>query len=123
MLIIFAAAAAVVGLSSVVVAPAAAAPAGEVPRFVVGGWRPIKDVSDPHIQELGRWAVLEYVKRANDGLAFVKVVRGEEQVVAGTNYRLVIEATNGAGKSAAYVAVVYEALSTARKLLSFGPAN
>ena len=113
------AAAAVVGLCSV--APAASA--SEEPQ-IVGGWKPIKNVNDPHIQELGRWAVSEHVKQASDGLVFSKVVSGEEQLVAGTNYKLVIQATRGgAGKSATYGAVVYERFDKTRQLLSFNPAN
>ena len=114
------AAAAVVGLCSV--APAASA--REEPQ-IVGGWKPIKNVNDPHIQEIGRWAVSEHVKQASDGLVFSKVVSGEVQIVAGTNYRLVIQATKGggAGKSATYGAVVYEKVDKTRQLLSFNPAN
>ncbi|XP_034577296.1 cysteine proteinase inhibitor 8 [Setaria viridis] len=112
-------AAAVLGLCSV--APTAAA---RVAPQIVGAWKPIKDVSDPHIQELGGWAVSEHVKQANDGLRFGKVVSGEELVVSGMNYKLVIEATDGAGKSATYGAAVYEQEWTkTRQLLAFEPAN
>ncbi|KAL6626468.1 hypothetical protein ACP70R_030194 [Stipagrostis hirtigluma subsp. patula] len=105
---------AVTGLCSV--APAAAA--------LVGGWSPIKDVNDPHIQELGGWAVAEHVRQVHDGLQFTKVVSGREQVVSGMNYELVIVVSNGAGKSATYGAVVYEQEWTkTRKLLAFDPAN
>ncbi|CAN6289027.1 unnamed protein product [Urochloa humidicola] len=108
-----------IGLCSV--APAAAA---RVAPQIVGGWNPIKDVSDPHIQELGGWAVSEHVRKANDGLRFGKVVSGEEQVVSGMNYKLVIEATDGAGKSGWYGAAVYEQEWTkTRQLLAFEPAN
>ncbi|CAN6305281.1 unnamed protein product [Urochloa humidicola] len=110
---------AVVALCSI--APAAAALAEPE---IVGGWNPIKDVSDPHIQELGRWAVAEHVKKVNDGLRFGKVVSGEEQVVSGMNYKLVIEATGPDGKSGTYGAAVYEQEWTkTRQLLAFEPAN
>ena len=102
-------------------APAAAARAAHI---IVGGWRLIKDVKDPHIQELGGWAVSEHVRQANDGLRFGRVVSGDEQVVSGMNYMLLIEATNGAGKSATYGAAVYEQEWTkTRKLLAFAAAN
>jgi accessory colonization factor AcfC len=40
------------------------------------------------------------------------------------NYKLVIEATDGAGKSATYGAAVYEQEETkTRQLLTFEPAN
>ncbi|KAF8698419.1 hypothetical protein HU200_035158 [Digitaria exilis] len=111
-------AAAVIGLCSV--APAAAE--GEMPQMG-GGWEHIRDVNDPHIQELGRWAVSEHVKVANDGLRFVKVVSGREQAYYGVSYELVTEATNGAGKSAAYGAVVYELENKTRELMAFRPTN
>ncbi|CAN6306137.1 unnamed protein product [Urochloa humidicola] len=90
----------------------------------IGGWSPIKDVSDPHIQELGGWAVAEHVKKANDGLRFSKVVSGEQQAVSGLNCKLVIEATGRDGKSGTYRAAVYEDEWTkTRQLLEFEPAN
>ncbi|CAN6343095.1 unnamed protein product [Urochloa humidicola] len=90
----------------------------------VGGWNPIKDVNDPHIQELGAWAVAEHVKKANDGLRFGKVVSGEEQAVSGMNCKLVIEATGRDGKSGTYEAAVYEEEWTKkRQLLAFEPTN
>jgi hypothetical protein len=114
-------AAAVVGLCSV--APAASAREAPLPENV-GRWTPITDVNDPEIQEIGRWAVSEHDAAASDSLVFSKVVRGEEQVVAGTNYKLVIEATKGAGgKIATYGAVVYEKVDNTRQLLSFAPEN
>jgi hypothetical protein len=123
-LLIAAAAAAVIALCSV--APAAAAREGPAPApyITVGGWRPIKDVNDPYIQELGGWAVSEHVRQANDGLRFGEVVSGDEQVVSGMNYMLMIEATNGAGKIATYGAAVYEQEWTkTRKLLAFAVGN
>lgn len=50
---------------------------------------------DTHIQELGRWAVTEHVRLADDGLCFLDVVSGREQVYSGMNYELVIMAING----------------------------
>jgi hypothetical protein len=91
---------------------------------ILGGWNPIKDVSDPRIHELGGWAVSEHVKQVNDGVRFVKVVSGEEQVVSGMTYKLVIAATDAAGKSATYGAAVYDEWWTKTgQLLSFEPAN
>lgn len=83
----------------------------------------INDVNDPHVQELGRWAVSEHVKLANDGLRFVKVVSGREEVYYGVNYELVIETTIGAEKSATYGAVVYEMENKMLELLAFRPTN
>ena len=63
---------------------------------VLGGWRPIKDVNSAEVQDVAQFAVSEHNKQANDKLQYQKVVRGHTQVVAGTNYRLVIAAKDGA---------------------------
>ncbi|XP_028755022.1 cysteine proteinase inhibitor 1-like [Neltuma alba] len=76
---------------------------------IVGGWTPIKDLNDPHVTDIAKFAVSEYDKRSGAALKLDKVVKGETQVVAGTNYRLVLTAK--AGSSAAsqkYEAVVWE---------------
>ncbi|CAL4931812.1 unnamed protein product [Urochloa decumbens] len=103
----------------------AVAPAAKAARpMLAGGWGPIKDVSDPHIQELGGWAVSEHVKLANDGLRFGAVTRGEQQVVSGMNYKLVLDATGADGTVAAYGALVYEqSWTNTRELVSFARAN
>ncbi|RCV10494.1 hypothetical protein SETIT_2G116300v2 [Setaria italica] len=93
------------------------------PAGVPGGYSPW-NINDPHVQELGGWAVSEHVKEANDGLKFNKVVSGDVQVVAGLNYRLIIDAFDSNGKDAKYEAVVWEKdWINFRKLLSFKPAN
>lgn len=89
----------------------------------VGGWGPIPDVKDAHIQELGGWAVEQHASLASDGLRFRRVTRGEQQVVSGMNYRLFVDATDGSGKSAPYLAEVYEqSWTNTRNLTSFKPA-
>ena len=110
-------------LAAAVAVGAARAPSGGRGPLL-GGWSPIKDVSDAHIQELGGWALAQHVKLANDGLRFRRVSRGEQQVVSGMNYRLVVDATDASGKSASYVAVVYEqSWTNTRQLTSFKPAG
>ena len=74
---------------------------------LAGGWRPIKNISDPHVQEIGEFAVTEHNKQAKESLKFQSVVSGETQVVSGTNYRLVVVAEDG-GVSNKYEAVVWE---------------
>lgn len=107
-----------------VAAAAAAARAGAPARPLAGGWFPIRNVSDPHIQELGGWAVTEHVRLANDGLRFGEVTSGEQQVVSGMNYRLVLDATDADGKLAAYGAFVYEqSWTNTRELVSFASAD
>lgn len=104
------------------VAASAAARAGPPP--LAGGWFPISNVSDPHIQELGGWAVAEHVRLANDGLRFGQVTSGEQQVVAGVNYRLNLDTTDADGNLAAYEAFVYErSWTNTRELMSFTAAN
>ncbi|CAL9174784.1 unnamed protein product [Musa hybrid cultivar] len=90
-------------LGAVLPAPAAAS-SGKA----LGGWTPIKDVNDPHVQEIAQFAVSEHNKQANAALALGKVAKGETQVVSGTNYRLVLSASDGSGASAKYEAVVWE---------------
>lgn len=92
-------------------------------KFLVGGWQPIKDISDPHVQEIAEFAVSEHNKLANTTLALSKVVKGETQVVAGVNYRLVLETKDGEAM-ANYVAVVWEkAWEGFRQLTSFTPVG
>ncbi|KAJ1254430.1 hypothetical protein BS78_K063900 [Paspalum vaginatum] len=80
---------------------------------------PIPDINDPHIQEVGRFAVTEHVKEANDGIKFKKV---SDKVL--TMYTLVIDASKSDGKDAQYKAVVYErSWWKGLTLLSFRPAN
>ncbi|GJN30652.1 hypothetical protein PR202_gb18977 [Eleusine coracana subsp. coracana] len=83
---------------------------------------PIEDVTDPHVQELGAWAVAEYDKRAGVGLRFNRVVRGESQVMVGVRYRLVVDASEPHGQ---YVADVGEPDdgTDARVLFSFRPVS
>ncbi|TVU00890.1 hypothetical protein EJB05_53668, partial [Eragrostis curvula] len=103
---------------------AAPTAAPDVAPQIDGGWSPITDVNDPHIQELGGWAVAEHVRLDKDGLRFNNVVSGKEQVVSGMNYGLILDATDRRGRNGTYGAVVYEQEWTkTRKLLSFVPAN
>jgi hypothetical protein len=89
-----------------------------------GGWEAIPNITDPHVQELGSWAVAEHTKATNERLTFVKVVSGKQQVVSGMNYRLIIETANGPTSNSMYDAVVYEQSSTKkRKLMSFTQAR
>jgi hypothetical protein len=89
------------------------------PAGVPGGFSPILDINDPHVQELGGWAVSEHDKKANDGIKFNRVVSGDIQVVAGLNYRLIIDASNGK-----YEAMVWEKdWENFRQLTSFKRVN
>ncbi|KAK6124302.1 hypothetical protein DH2020_041959 [Rehmannia glutinosa] len=63
--------------------------------YVPGGWWPIDNPKDPEVVDVAKFAVAEHNKEANTTLSFVTVVKGEQQVVAGTNYRLDISAKDG----------------------------
>ncbi|XP_072989549.1 cysteine proteinase inhibitor 1-like [Typha latifolia] len=91
---------------------------------LVGGWQPIKNTSDPHVQEIASFAVSEHNKAKQTDLVFQKVVKAESQVVAGTNYRVVVEAKDHNGKVAKYEAVVWEKTWEGfRQLTSFKPVK
>ncbi|KAL5728883.1 hypothetical protein ACHQM5_001913 [Ranunculus cassubicifolius] len=86
---------------------------------LVGSWTPIKDISDPHIQELGQFAVSEHNKADGTNLRFDRVTKGESQVVSGENYRLVVKAVDGSAANN-YEAVVWEkAWAGVKNLTSF----
>ncbi|EOA28712.1 hypothetical protein CARUB_v10024940mg [Capsella rubella] len=91
----------------------------------IGSWTPISDVKDPHIVEIGEFAVSEYNKQSKSGLKYVKVVSGESQVVSGVNYRLLVAANDEVGgPSKNYEAVVFEKhWLKSMNLTSFKPAT
>lgn len=90
-----------------------------------GAWSPITNVSDPHVGEIGSYAVTEHNREANANLVLIKVIKGEEQVVGGVNYKLVLEAKDDdGGKVGNYEAVVLErAWEKSLKLTSFKPVE
>ncbi|GJM91616.1 hypothetical protein PR202_ga08011 [Eleusine coracana subsp. coracana] len=95
-----------------------------VSSLLVGEPYPIPDINDPHIQELGVWAISEHNKQAKDALKFKNVTTGDEQVVEGFNYWLIIDALNSKGKDSRYKAVVWEReWENFRNLTSFAPVN
>ncbi|KAL5217399.1 hypothetical protein ABZP36_018083 [Zizania latifolia] len=108
-----------------VVAVWAAAAGRATAASAVGLWEEIRNVDDPKIQELGRWAVVAANKRAGaptNALTFNRVYSAEKQVVAGLSYRLHLEASSSGAIYARYVAVVYQqAGANTRELVSFQP--
>ncbi|ONK59769.1 uncharacterized protein A4U43_C08F10450 [Asparagus officinalis] len=92
-------------------------------KAVVGGWTPIKNLSDPHVIDIANFAVSEYNKQGNSKLELSKVVKGETQVVAGVNYKLDIQAkADDNGAVGYYEAVVWEKeWEKFRQLTSFKP--
>ncbi|KAK7379926.1 hypothetical protein VNO78_34202 [Psophocarpus tetragonolobus] len=87
----------------------------------VGGWSPIKDVKDPHVVDIANYAVTEYDKRSGAKLKLLRVVKGETQVVSGTNYRLILTAKHESATTN-YEAIVWEKIWLHfRNLTSFKP--
>ncbi|KAI7756890.1 hypothetical protein M8C21_030304 [Ambrosia artemisiifolia] len=89
---------------------------------LVSTWKPIPDVNNPSVVSLGRFAVDENNKLARKSLKFKKVVKGDQQVVAGMNYKLKITVVDGVADKN-YEAVVWDKpWEKLRKLVSFkGP--
>ncbi|PIA38360.1 hypothetical protein AQUCO_02800208v1 [Aquilegia coerulea] len=94
-------------LISSLVSTFAITPSPSASNALVGGYKPIFNITDPHIQDLGKFAVSEHNKQAKTSLKFVNVIKGQMQVVAGINYDLVIAARKGDIRRN-YLAVVYE---------------
>ncbi|KAF7097175.1 hypothetical protein CFC21_099023 [Triticum aestivum] len=95
-----------------------------VATFAQVAWYPIGGVNEPHVQELGKWAVAEHVKQAHDGLKFIKVMSGEKAPDAGVKYHLIIKAFNSNNKPVRYEAFLVEEIrSNTRNLISFSPVN
>ncbi|XP_021719798.1 cysteine proteinase inhibitor 1-like [Chenopodium quinoa] len=78
--------------------------AGKRTGAVLGGYKPIKDINDPYVQEVAKFAVAKHNEEANSHLGIVRIVKGESQVVAGTNYRFLIAADD----HQQYETVVYD---------------
>uniref|UniRef100_A0A7C9DV95 Cystatin domain-containing protein n=1 Tax=Opuntia streptacantha TaxID=393608 RepID=A0A7C9DV95_OPUST len=108
-------------LLSLVAVAATAASAALGGGRKVGAYSPIKNLNDQHLVEIAQFAVDQYNSQNGARLQFVKIVKAEQQVVAGTNYRLVIDAKDG-GAERNYEAIVYERpWQKFRQLTSFKP--
>ncbi|KAK4371560.1 hypothetical protein RND71_011035 [Anisodus tanguticus] len=87
---------------------------------IAGGWKPITNITDPEVVDIGKFAVDEHNKEAKTKLKFQKIMKGESQVVAGINYRLVITAKDGDSPHN-YLAEVWDKpWEKFRNLTSFG---
>ncbi|KAL0877746.1 hypothetical protein Bca101_027452 [Brassica carinata] len=74
-----------------------------------GGWHPIKDIKDPCLVVIAKFAISEYNKHNNLSLKFQTIVAGDEQFVGGINYRLVLNVIDGCKESSMmYEAEVFE---------------
>jgi len=104
-------------------AAAAAAREQSMASEIVGGFSPIHDINNPGVTEMANFAVTEYNKRSKANLKFEKVIKGESQVVAGTNFHLTLSASEGS-ISKNYEAYVWDQPWTHfRNLTSFVPVR
>ncbi|WOG83121.1 hypothetical protein DCAR_0102295 [Daucus carota subsp. sativus] len=94
-------------------------------KGLAGGWQAIKNANDPIIQEIGKFAVAAFNLVHNKNLVFQGVIKGETQIVAGTNFRLTISVKDmdvSMNVSINYQATVFDQPWThTRNLTSFKP--
>ncbi|KEH29507.1 putative Cystatin domain-containing protein [Medicago truncatula] len=86
-------------------------------QAIEDGYSPIGNINDPHVIEIANFAVTEFDKKSGATIKFEKIIKGESQIVHGTNYRLTFSAKIDS-LTKVYEAIVYENKST-RKLTSF----
>lgn len=67
----------------------------ELAGGIDGGWSPIKDIKDPCIDVIAKFAVSEFNKQSNSSLKFQTVVSGNMQFVCGINYQLLLDVSDG----------------------------
>ncbi|CAA7399317.1 unnamed protein product [Spirodela intermedia] len=102
------------------VLPNGGAAASRKPAFL-GSYEPIENPQDAHIQALAKFAVRRHNKDSGETLVLTRVLGGQQQVVKGMNYRLVIGAEGYSGAEDLYLAVVYEmGWKNYRELTAFG---
>lgn len=89
-----------------------------------GGWTPIANIKDPYVTEIAQFSLTEHGKQSGEKLSLVEVISGESQVVAGTNYRLVLAAKDQSAPTKNYEAQVWDKpFAHFRNLTSFKPLN
>ncbi|KAE8645924.1 hypothetical protein Csa_021379 [Cucumis sativus] len=93
------------------------------PEPIVGDYRPCENSDGEHAKDVAQWAVTEYnIKHRPEGhyLYLVRVLKCESQVVAGTNWRLLLECKDENNCVEIYQAVVWEKVwENFRQLTSF----
>lgn len=78
-----------------------------------GGWFPIKDIKDPSIDVIAKFAIAEHNKQNNSELKLQNVVSGERQSVRGIIFKLIFDVSDGNdGDSKTYEAEVYNWLDS-----------
>ncbi|GKV49016.1 hypothetical protein SLEP1_g55790 [Rubroshorea leprosula] len=89
----------------------------------LGGWQPIKNLNDPHLLEIARFAVSEFNKQSKMNLTLDGILKGEKQIVSGVNYRLNLAVEDGSQRKL-YEAIVWEKDGESfKKLISFKPID
>ncbi|KAK9104039.1 hypothetical protein Scep_020883 [Stephania cephalantha] len=66
-------------------------PDGTYGIYPAGGYAPVEDLKK--VEGIGEFAVKEHNKQAQTHLKFEQVVKGESQIVAGTNFNLILRAS------------------------------
>jgi hypothetical protein len=103
-----------------------AAPAPTTPARppIVGGFKPV-ETTDEHARAAAEWAVREKGEKTEKGIELLTLVKAEQQVVQGMNYRLCMKInTEGEDEPVSFVeAVVYMDLKMNYKLSSWKAAS
>ncbi|CAO2823742.1 unnamed protein product [Amaranthus hypochondriacus] len=84
-----------------------------------GGYQPIKDINDQSIKLIAEFAVYEHNQQAKTKLVLNEIKQGYYQIVAGTNYKLIISAKDKHDHKSIndYETVVFEGLPTQNPVL------
>ncbi|CAL8464567.1 g4102 [Coccomyxa elongata] len=86
---------------------------------LLGGYKKHDDHSnDARIQEAANFAVEKLSEQRNEKLDLIKVLSAHTQVVAGTNYKLLLDIANSSNKLEHIEATVYEPLGNQEKQLT-----
>ncbi len=84
---------------------------------IAGGYGSV-DTKDPQVKAAARYAVTVENRKVRSGVVLLSLVKAEQQVVAGMNYKLCLKVRNG--KRVRYAtAVVYRDLKGKRSLTSW----
>ncbi|KAK9904803.1 hypothetical protein WJX75_002797 [Coccomyxa subellipsoidea] len=86
---------------------------------LLGGYKTHDDHSnDARVQEAAKFAVEKLGEQRNEKLDLIKVLSAHTQVVAGTNYKLLLDIANSSNKMEKIEATVYEPLGNQEKQLT-----
>ncbi|KAJ4976888.1 hypothetical protein NE237_002218 [Protea cynaroides] len=88
------------------------------PTTTDGGWRP-GNVTDPKIQEIGNFSIIQHNRETKEDLQFVSVKQAAYQDTTGRKYSIILTAKDH-GVVADYGSIVYENLQKgAKELIAF----